>query len=223
MDDGWADDVFTSGAHGSHDIISISELMRKCRFLVSMIKRSSLIRSFFEKESSQLGIRRMLSADVCTSWNSTLHMIESFIALKLVVMKPFDEKSDIGLSRKQSEKLEKLVLTSSDWTLLKILSQLLKPFDLATKLLSSQQFPTIGLCIFALHHIKTFLEDTESDGDLVRRLKRCLLKTMTRYIDDEKEQMRIIRVSFFNTRRIPFSSHYQKSSSFLYLTVTQLL
>ena len=197
MDDGWADDVDTVDIDEPHDISTIGELMRKCRSLVSMVKRSTLIRSFFEKESSRFGLRRMLSADVCTRWNSTLHMIESFITLKTVVCKLFDEKSEIGLPRKQSEKLDRLELTSSDWTLLKILSQLLKPFDLATKLLSSQQFPTIGLCMFALHHIKTFLEDTESDGDMFRRLKRRLLTTMTRYIDDEKEQMRMIRVSFY--------------------------
>ena len=197
MNDGWADDVCTDDMGEPHDISTIGELMRKCCSLVTMVKRSTSIRSFFDKESSQFGLRRMLSADVCTRWNSTLHMIESFITLKTVVCKLFDEKSEIGLPRKQSEKLDRLELTSSDWTLLKILSQLLKPFDLATKLLSSQQFRTIGLCMFALHHIKTFLEDTVSDGDMMRRLKRRLLTTMTRYIDDEKEQMRMIRVSLY--------------------------
>lgn len=122
-------------------------------------------------------------------------MIESFIALKPAVTKLFDEIASIGLTRKQTKKLEKLEFTSSDWTLLKVLAQLLKPFDLATKLLSSQTYPTIGLCVFALHHIKMFLEDTESDSDLLKRLKRYLAKTMTKYVDDEKEQLRIIRVS----------------------------
>jgi hypothetical protein len=197
MNDGWGEDVITSDDHGLSDIIAIGELMRKCRFLVSLIKRSTLIRSFFDKLSAQLGTRRMLCIDVCTRWNSTLHMIESFITLKPVIIKLFDEKSDIGLQRKQSEKLDQLELTSSDWILLKMLSQLLKPFDLATKLLSSQQFPIIGLCIFALHHIKTFLGEADSDGELVRRLKNSLLNSMARYIDDEKEQMRLIRVSCF--------------------------
>ena len=178
--------------------------MRKCRSLISSIKRSSLIKSAFEKTSSRLGIQRTLAADVCTRWNSTLHMVESFIALKSVVTKLFDEIPGIGLSRKQIEKLEKLELTSSDWTLLKLLAQLLKPFDLATKLLSSQTYPTIGLCVFALHLIKMFLEDTESDNDLLKRLKRYLVTTMTKYIDDEKEQLRIIRVSRLNQRKNRF-------------------
>jgi hypothetical protein len=174
--------------------------MRKCRSLISSMKRSSLVKSNFEKTSSRLNIRRMLAADVCTRWNATLHMIESFIALKSMVTELFDEMPGIGLTRKQTEKLEKLELTSSDWTLLKLLAQLLEPFDLATKLLSSQTYPTIGLCIFALHHIKMFLEDTEIDNDLTRRLKRYLVRTMTKYIDDEKEQLRIIRVSRLNQK-----------------------
>ena len=125
-------------------------------------------------------------------------MIESFIALRPVVTKLFDGMPAIGLPRKQIEKPAKLELTSSHWTLLKLLAQLLKPFDLATKLLSSQTYPTIGLCVFALHHIKMFLEDTESDNDLSKRLKRYLVRTMTKYIDDEKDQLRIIRVNRSN-------------------------
>ena len=121
-------------------------------------------------------------------------MIESFIALEPVVTKLFDDMPSIELPRKQMAKPEKLELTFSHWTLLKLLAQLLKPFDLATKLLSSRTSPTIGLCVFALHHIKMFLEDTDGDSDLSKRLKRHLLKMMTKYIDDEKEQLRIVRV-----------------------------
>ncbi|CAF1543957.1 unnamed protein product [Adineta ricciae] len=195
VDDGWAEGVDTGAIHASEDLIVISELMRRCRSLTTSIKRSSVIKSALEKASSRLGIQRTLVIDVCTRWNSTLRMIESFIALKPVVTKLFDDMPSIELPRKQMAKLEKLELTSSDWTLLKLLAQLLKPFDLATKLLSSQTYPTIGLCVFALHHIKMFLEDTDGDSDLSKRLKRHLLKTMTKYIDDEKEQLRIVRVS----------------------------
>lgn len=109
------------------------------------IKRSSVIKSALEKASSRLSIPRTLAIDVCTRWNSTLHMIESFIASKPVIRKFFDDMPSMGLPRKQMAKLEKLKLTSSDWTWLKILAQLLKPFDLATKLLSSPTYPTIGL------------------------------------------------------------------------------
>lgn len=161
-----------------------------------MIKRSSLLAAFFEKECYKIGSRRSLQADVCTRWNSTLHMIESFLALKTAICALFAEKHLLDLTHAQSMKLHCLELTSSDWNLLKNLSQVLTPFELATKLLSGRRYPTIGLCLFALHHLKLFLEDTEGDNDLQQRLKHCLLEKMTRYIDDEKEQMRMLRVSY---------------------------
>jgi hypothetical protein len=188
---------FLYNDHESINIITTGELMRKCRFLVPMIKQSTLNRSFFDLSSVLLETRRMLSIDDCTRCNSTLFMIDSFIALKSMIFKVFNMKPHFRLQHKQSEKLDRFELTSSDWTSLKILRQLLKPFDLAMKLQSSQQFLTISLCILVLHNIEAFLEDTKSDGDLVRRLKNCLLKSMTRYIDDENEPMQMIRVSHF--------------------------
>ncbi|CAF1541267.1 unnamed protein product [Adineta ricciae] len=194
VDDGWAEDVMTEDFYTSPDTSSIGALLRKCRALAAMMKRSSLLSAFFEKECSKVGVQRSLRGDVCTRWNSTLHMVESFLSLKTALGKLFDEKHALGLSRAQSTKLFRLELSSSDWNLLKILSQVLQPFDLATKLLSAQRYPTIGLCLFAIHHIKAFLEDTDDDGELEQRLKSRLLDQITKYIDDEKEQMRILRV-----------------------------
>jgi hypothetical protein len=45
--------------------------------------------------------------------------------------------------------------------------------------------------------LKRFLEDAYSDNDDVRRIECCLLKSMDRYIDEENERMRMIRVSLF--------------------------
>ena len=86
-------------------------------------------------------------------------------------------------------------MTSTQWNLLKILSLLLKPFELATKLLSARRYPTIGLCLFVLHHIKLFLEAAQVDIEVVKELKKLLLNSMVNYVDKEEEQMRILRVS----------------------------
>jgi hypothetical protein len=197
IDDGWAEDVDVNDLDTFNDRSSIGALLRKCRGLASMVKRSSLIGDFFCKESGKINNRRTLRTDVCTRWNSTLHMIEGFLSLKMIIGAVFDEKHTLGITRRQLAKLDGLELTSSDWSLLKILSELLKPFDLATKLLSAQRYPTIGLCLFALYHIKVFLEDTDSDNELMKRLKRCLQEKMTKYIDEEKKQMQMLRVSVF--------------------------
>lgn len=123
-------------------------------------------------------------------------MVDSFLSLKEIICKFFAEKEFLGLQAKQIQKLDRLELNSNEWSLVKILSQLLKPFDLATKLLSAQRYPTIGLCLFVLHHIKLFLDDTDADNELLRQLKKLLLNSMIHYIDHEEEQMRILQVRF---------------------------
>jgi hypothetical protein len=103
-------------------------------------------------------------------------MIDSFLSLKEIVCRFFDEKKSLGLRAKQVQKLDHLELNSNEWSLLKILGQLLKPFDYATKILSAQRYSTIGLCLFVVHYIKLFLEDTDADNELQRQLKKLLLK-----------------------------------------------
>ena len=67
MNDGWADDVYIGDMEEPNDSSTIGELMRKYRALGSMVKRSYLIRSVVDKESSRFSLRRILSADVCTT------------------------------------------------------------------------------------------------------------------------------------------------------------
>ncbi|CAF1584926.1 unnamed protein product [Adineta ricciae] len=157
------DDVITKDNYHSQSRTSLGVLLRKCRTLASMIRRSSMLAAFFEKECYKIGSRRSPRADV-------------FLALKTVICALFVEKHSLVLTGAQSKKLHCLELTSSDCNLLKKVSQTLTPFDLATKLLSGRQYPTIG------------------NTELEQQLKRSLLDKMAKYIDDEKEQMGMLRI-----------------------------
>ena len=169
VNDGWADDITTQIDQGTPpECQSIGSLLKKCRQLTTMVKKSSKIKNFFDRAQPTTGVCRTLRIDVRTRWNSTLKMVDSFLSLRETICKFFDAKESLGLRPKQVEKLDRLELNSNDWSLLKILGQLLKPFDLATKLLSAQRYPTIGLCLFVLHHLKLFLEDTDADNELLR-------------------------------------------------------
>lgn len=120
----------------------------------------SLLAAFFEKEFCKIGSQRSLRADVCTRWNSNLHMIEGFLVSNTVICTLFAEKHSLNLIRTQPIKLRCLELTSSDWNSLKNLSRILTPFDLATKRLSGRRYVTVRLYLFAIHHLKVFLDDT---------------------------------------------------------------
>ena len=139
-------------------------------------------------------------------------MVDSFLSLQEIICKFFDEKDSVGLRAKQIQKLDRLQLNSKEWSLVKIRSQFLKPFDLATKLLSAQRYPTIGLCLFVLHHFKLCLEDTDADNGLLRQLNKLLLNSTIHYIDNEEEQMRILQVRFIYQGKLLFM---KCSSSFL--------
>ena len=213
INDGWADDITTQMDQGtSLECRLIGSLLTKCRQLTTMVKKSSRIKNFFDRAQSTTKVCRTLRIDVRTRWNSTLKMVESFLSLKEIICKFFDEKESLGLRAKQIQKLDRLELNSNEWSLVKILSQLLKPFDLATKLLSAQRYPTIGLCLFVLHHIKLFLEDTDADNELLRQLKKLLLNSTINYIDNEEEQMRILQVRFIHQGELLFM---KLSSSYL--------
>ena len=199
LNDGWADDITTQIDPGTPlECCLIGSLLKKCRHLTTMVKKSCRIKSFFDRSQSTSGMCRTLQIDVRTRWNSTLKMVDSFLSLKETICKFFDAKESLGLRAKQIEKLDRLELNSNEWSLLKILGQLLNPFDLATKLLSAQRYPTIGLCLFVLHHLKLFLEGADADNGLLRQLKKLLLNSTIHYIDNEEEQMRILQASFID-------------------------
>ena len=196
VDDGWGDDVTTHiDQETSAECRLIGSLLKKCRLFTAMVKRTSKISKFFDRAQSTTGLCRTLRMDVRTRWNSTLKMVDSFLLLKETVCRFFDEKKSLGLRSKQIQKLDRLELNSNEWSLMKILGQLLKPFDFATKLLSAQRYPTIGLCLFVVHHIKLFLDDTDADNELQRQLKKLLLNSTMHYIDNEEDQMRILQVT----------------------------
>ena len=164
------------------------------------------IKNFFDRAQSTTGLCRTLRMDVRTRWNSTLKMVDSYLALKETVCRFVDERKSLGLRSRQVQKLDHLELNSNEWSLMKILGQLLKPFDFATELLSAQYYPTIGLYLFVVHRNKLFFDDTDTDNELQRQVKKLLLNSTMHYIDNEEEQMRILQVTAIDHWKISQSS-----------------
>ncbi|CAF1544438.1 unnamed protein product [Didymodactylos carnosus] len=132
--------------------------------------------------------------DVCTRWNSTYYMIDSYLQLKSIVTKLFDEKYQLRIKYKQLKKLERLEITSNDWNMLLLLHETLKPFYHATRLISGSHYATIGLTYFAIHFIKKFLDNTVGDNDLVIRLKKLLSQSMKHYLDTDDDQSNLLKI-----------------------------
>jgi hypothetical protein len=67
MDDGWADDVLTKiNADTSSECQLISGLLKKCRALALMVKRSTRIANFFDRLRTEPRLCCTLRADIRT-------------------------------------------------------------------------------------------------------------------------------------------------------------
>ncbi|CAF1655165.1 unnamed protein product, partial [Didymodactylos carnosus] len=160
-------------------------VLKKCRSLCKMIRRSSILTSCFDQERIKCNKKRILMSDVCTRWNSVFYMIDSFLHLKQVVMNLFEHKHRLNIQSKQMKKLQKLEISSNDWNILSLLHDVLQPFYQATKLISGSKYATIGLIYFALYYIRLYLEDAKDDGSTTKRLKKLLLNKFNEYFHNE--------------------------------------
>ena len=90
--DNWDLDVSNIDDSNSIDKQVVYVILKKCRSFVNIIRKSSIISNYFDQLGVMLSIKRRLSSDCITRWNSTYHLIDSFISLKTLIMKLFADK-----------------------------------------------------------------------------------------------------------------------------------
>ena len=180
--DNWSMDVdedvdpFT----GEEIQLQIGVVMKKCRSIVKLINKSSILMNYVVNLKQQLNISRSLQLDCKNRWNSSHRLIESMLIYKRIINKINSEKHEIGLTKKQTSKISSIELDSFDWKMLELIEAVLKPFVQATKLVSGSQYPTIGIAYFALAQIQEYLEDLNNininDWKIFGQLKRIFSK-----------------------------------------------
>ncbi|CAF4623818.1 unnamed protein product, partial [Rotaria magnacalcarata] len=192
MDD-WTTDVIQSDCEIVCEQNMILVVLKKCRGLISMIKRSTILTLYFDAQRKRFKKALNLCYDVKSRWNSTYCMVNSFIVLREIIENLFSNKHQLHITQQQVKKLTNFELTSADWHVLLVLFSILKPFYLVTTAMSGRQYPSIGLAYYLLARLRNFLQQhNKKESLLEKRLKQLLLKKFLNYFDDENEQMELI-------------------------------
>ncbi len=212
--DNWSTDVDEDldPLTGEEIQLQIGVLMKKCRSIVKLINKSSILMNYVVNLKQQLNISRSLQLDCKSRWNSTHRLIESMLIYKKIINKINSEKHDIGLNKKQTNKISSIELDQFDWKMLELIEAVLKPFDQATRLVSGSQYPTIGIAYFALVQIREYLEDLNivniNDWKILHHLKQILSNQIEKYFLVKQEQWDMMKVRIFVSVYIQLTIFY---------------
>lgn len=140
-------------------------------------------------------IKRALSNDVKTRWNSTFKMILSILTYRDIINEIFKSKTSLGLTCKQRRKLTNMELSTDQWDLLEFIQNVLEPFYSATKVLSSKQYPTIGSALYVIRALEEYLQKEENNL-IINSLKAQVFIKFRHYMFGDAEQFNTLKVIF---------------------------
>ena len=70
-----------------------------------------------------------------------------------------------AITSKQTGKLKKLIITDYEWSMLLALTDVLNPFDMATKILSGKEYQTLSKSWVLLDGLRDFLNSSSNNQE----------------------------------------------------------
>ncbi|XP_044581913.1 E3 SUMO-protein ligase ZBED1-like [Cotesia glomerata] len=122
-----------------------------------------------------------------TRWNSAYNMIERLLEQKQAV-----ESVLLNLEFTTTAMCKKLLLRNSEWNYLKDLVRILKPFEVATKMMSSQTESTSGMVRPLIHSIidKFLMIDDSDDPPKIQSLKEVFREELeARFLGEDYDSV----------------------------------
>ena len=179
----------------------LKKVIDATREIVNMTKRTLILLAFVEKQrinynlkaSKDKRIRRRLSNDVKTRWNSSFKMLSTIHLYQDIITDMFKCKGNIGITITQRKRLARIELTSDQWDLIKLLITLLEPFYSTTKALSTTKYPTIGSALYLIRSLEEYLEKLENNSTF-NALKAKVLEKFQYYMFDDADQFNTLKV-----------------------------
>ena len=163
--DNWIEGIDETPDGTVSDRELVNTLLRKCRGLISFIKRSTILTAYVASARRNFSIKRNLSINVCTRWNSTFYLIDSFIVSCDVVERLFKSKHRLQIKQHHLDRLPNLELTSDDWIMLSQLHGISQPFFHATRAMSRCPYPTISFTYYLIVCLKILLQNQSKNNN----------------------------------------------------------
>ena len=150
------------------------------------LKKIEIIRHIEGQKPKIIKLKDIIM-DFKIRWNTTYLMLERFIAISAIITDiTLSPSIQIGLKKRQYEKLRKSSFSRFDWLCLTALKNVLFPFYIATTLLSGSKYPTLSLSYPVLLALKTFLTIKNTNDDpLESALKELLLIEFKYYFGEQ--------------------------------------
>ncbi|CAF1359176.1 unnamed protein product [Adineta steineri] len=182
----------------------VKKVVHIAREIVNTSKRTAILSNFLEKKRINYNlqvpkdehIKRRLSNDVKTRWNSSYKMLSTISMYRDLISDMFKNKGNIDLTNKQRKKLASIELTTDQWDLIKLLVTLLQPFYSATKVLSNNTYPTIGSALYLIRSLEENLVELESNLTL-NALKAKVLEKFQYYLSKDTDQFNTLKMYGF--------------------------
>lgn len=183
-------------------LCSVNDLLGRVRAIVKLIRKSSLIDAYVREKMSSIDGAKELVCDFRVRWNSTCLMLERLLTHKDIINSIVSSPDRIaGLHRDQKAKLKSLALSHNDWDVIAVLHEILRPFAIATKILSAQNYPTMAASLYVTRKLEMFLSDNDGDSSIVTVLKQSLRFRFKLYFQTKipHRQKDFLLVSFMST------------------------
>lgn len=164
-----------------NDPESILQILCRCRKIINVINKSSILYDFFDK-LSQVNSNGGLILDMKVRWGSTFKMIRRLLDLRPMIIQTIHESSSLpGLTKAQAQALADNQLNDDEWSILQSLSGILEVFHNATEMLSGQKYPSLAIAYSVLDGLDFFLHSL-SDDHIENSIKSLLQKSFNDYI-----------------------------------------
>lgn len=170
-------------------------IIKKVSKLVSSFNHSTKRTYALEKhlQQTEKPVKKLIQS-CATRWNSELFMLERAVDLRPSLVAVIADRSIFN--KKAAQKIE---ISESEWNLMDSLVKVLKPFELATVVLSSDSEITISKVRPIIHKIITkHMKFNDDDSKLIKRFKSTVsddLKKRFNFDEIEESEQKDITVS----------------------------